>query len=62
MTEDEALKAVEKPTDKTYDKGKKASKEAIEEIINKHTIGNYLLNSSDKAQIISEIIEYINHE
>lgn len=32
-------------------------KEKIEQIIDRNTEGNYLLSSTDKAQIVSEILD-----
>jgi hypothetical protein len=34
-------------------------KRILEEIINRNTEGNYLLSSSDKSQMISEILDLL---
>lgn len=38
-------------------KNKHSMKRILEEIINRNTEGNYLLSSSDKAKMISEILD-----
>ena len=40
-------------------KNKYSMKRILEEIINRNTEGNYLLSSSDKAQMISEILDLL---
>ncbi len=40
-------------------KNKHSMKRILEEIINRNTEGNYLLSSSDKAKMISEILDLL---
>ena len=40
-------------------KNKYSMKRILEEIINRNIEGNYLLSSSDKAQMISEILDLL---